>query len=109
VAVTQGALNAQLFYRWGDPDRTEFKTMVSPAAVSAGTAPFEHGEFIDADMGAPQLAIQVAKETARTQGSVLFYLNFLGGIGSIWDTETQYVVAPCTQPSSQASALLVHS
>lgn len=108
MAVTQGALNSQLFFQRGDLERPEFQTMVSPTTVSPGTSPFEHGESIDADMGTPQLALQVIKEMARTQGSVLFYLNFLGGTCSVWDAETEYVVAPCTQPSSPASPLLVH-
>ncbi|KAK0649720.1 hypothetical protein B0T16DRAFT_457106 [Cercophora newfieldiana] len=88
VAVTQAALNSQLFFRWADPERPELQTMVVEA-VLADAAP---GARVDADMAAPQVSLKVVNEAGQNSGSVFFHLNFLGGVCRVWDTETQTLV-----------------
>ncbi|KAK4450849.1 hypothetical protein QBC34DRAFT_493381 [Podospora aff. communis PSN243] len=96
IAVTQGALNSQLFFRWADPERPELRTILAPAPSGAGADgfAFHDGEAIDADLAAPQLSLQLggAGGVGGTGGSILFYLHFLGGVCSVWDTETQTLV-----------------
>ncbi len=68
--------------------------MIAPTSGSSVT--FTNGDFIDADLAAPQLALQVTGETRQTaqpSGSVIFYLNLVGGVCSLWDEEAQYISA----------------
>lgn len=88
MAVTQAALNSQLVFRWGDPERPELQTMV----VEAVPVNAAHGAMVDADMAAPQVSLKVVNDAEQNSVSVFFHLNFFGGVCSVWDTETQTLV-----------------
>lgn len=93
IAVTQGALNSQLFFRWADPERPELRTILAPPPSGAGAdgVAFHDGEIIDADLAAPQLSLQLGG-AGGAGSSIMLYLHFLGGVCSVWDTDTQTLV-----------------
>ena len=64
--------------------------MVVPVENNQNSVP--NGESINADMAAPQLSLKVLSEATQGSGSVLFYLNFLGGACSVWDAGNQSLV-----------------
>lgn len=81
-----GALKAKYSDRWGELDHPEPRTVVAPPPSTPFN--FPPSAFIEADLAAPQLSLQVAEDRAQNASSARFYLNFLGGgICSLWNEE----------------------